>query len=399
MIEIKRKPNETEEQFLWRVGQMVDSGQIESWKSINDVINAELNIEEEKWRDESSFRKRYQAAKKFYDNCFSKMENEEYQKKLEVMNRELAKNTVRYRDERNAWSKQNYIAARAEQKLDYLEEQLSNQGKVNFEVHEIAKIDGDTDLLVVLSDLHIGQCFSSMWGEYNSDIAKKRLEKYLNEIIRIGKTHNSSNVHVSCIGDVISGSIHKTIQISNRENVIEQIKLASEYISSFCYELTKVFKNVYLYDVPGNHSRIDKKEEAMKDERLDSLISWSVCQSLKHIENFHSMIHRRFDTTIGEAYVRENNYILVHGDNDSMTKQGVADLSLMLGFVPKYVIMGHRHTPAMNEFNGVRVYQSGSLAGSGDDYTIQHRMSGSPSQLVLVCNDSGVECSYNVDLS
>lgn len=399
MMEIKKKTNETEEQFLWRIGQMIDSGQIESWKSINNIINKELGIEEERWRDESAFRKRYQAAKKFYENCFSKMESEEYQKKIEVMNRELAKNTVRYRDERNAWNKQNYIAARAEQKLDYLEEQLSNQGKVNFEIHEVPRSNGDTDLLVVLSDLHIGQCFSSIWGEYNSDVAKERLEKYLNKIIRIGKLYNASNIHVACIGDIISGCIHKTIQISNRENVIEQIKLASEYITSFCYELTKAFKNVFLYDVPGNHSRIDKKEEAMKDERLDSLISWSVCQSLKHIENFHSMTHRRFDTTIGEAHVRGHNYILLHGDNDSMTKQGIANLSLMLSFVPQYVIMGHRHTPAMNEFNGVKVYQSGSLAGSGDDYTIQNRMSGNPSQLVLVCNDNGVECSYNVDLS
>ena len=234
---------------------------------------------------------------------------------------------------------------------------------------------------------------------YNSDVAKERLEKYLNEVIRIGLLHNASKVHVACIGDLISGSIHKTIQITNRENVIDQIKIASEYISSFCYELTKVFNHVYLYDVPGNHSRIDKKEDAMKDERLDSLISWSVCQSLKHIDNFHAMLHRKFDTTIGEANIRDNNYLLVHGDNDSMTKQGIADLSLMIGFVPKYLIMGHKHVPAMNEFNGVRVYQSGSLAGSGDDYTVQHRMSGNPSQLVLVCNENGVECSYNVDLA
>ena len=80
MIDIKKQSNETEEQFLWRVGQMIDSGQIESWKSVTDEINRELGIDETEYRGESAFRKRYQAAKKFYDNCFSKMENEEYQK-------------------------------------------------------------------------------------------------------------------------------------------------------------------------------------------------------------------------------------------------------------------------------------------------------------------------------
>ena len=86
MIEIKKNANETEEQFLWRVGQMIDSGQIESWKSINNIINKELGIEEERWRDESAFRKRYQAAKKFYDNCFSKMESDTYAKEVKVKN-------------------------------------------------------------------------------------------------------------------------------------------------------------------------------------------------------------------------------------------------------------------------------------------------------------------------
>ena len=58
MYEIKKTPNETEEEFLWKVGQLVDSGEIESWASVNDIVNRELGISEDKWRDESSFRKR-----------------------------------------------------------------------------------------------------------------------------------------------------------------------------------------------------------------------------------------------------------------------------------------------------------------------------------------------------
>ena len=125
MIDIKKLPEETEEQFLWRVGQMVDSGKIESWSSINDIVNKELGIDEEKWRDESSFRKRYQAAKKFYNGCFSKMETNEYQEKLDAINRELARKTIQFRDQRNAWQRQNYADARVVETLNLLEEKLS----------------------------------------------------------------------------------------------------------------------------------------------------------------------------------------------------------------------------------------------------------------------------------
>ena len=46
MIEIKKKTNETEEQFLWRIGQMIDSGKIENWKSINDIVNSGVSYKE-----------------------------------------------------------------------------------------------------------------------------------------------------------------------------------------------------------------------------------------------------------------------------------------------------------------------------------------------------------------
>lgn len=75
--------------------------------------------------------------------------------------RELERLKIQFRDERNAWQKQNYIDARIEQKLDLLEKQLSDLGKVNFSKHNDVSISSDNDMLVILSDLHIGQTFHS----------------------------------------------------------------------------------------------------------------------------------------------------------------------------------------------------------------------------------------------
>ena len=400
MIDLKRLESESEEQYLWRIGQLVDSGQVENWTSINDVVNTELGIEEEKWRDESSFRKRYQAAKKFYEGCFSKMVNDEYHDQVKTMNRELARNTIRFRDERNAWNKQNYADARIEETLNILEEKISQQGKVNFEVHEKPVITGDNDLLVMLTDLHIGQTFSSMWGEYNTDIAKERMDKYLNEILEIKKLHGSEKCYVSLQGDIISGNIHSTIQISNRENVIEQMKKAIELISSFCYELTKHFSHVYLYNVSGNHSRlVENKDKAVHRERLDDFIGWDVGRTLEHIDNFHMVQHRNLDLGIADINVRGKSYISLHGDYDAFNKSGVLNLCSMLGFFPYACLYGHLHTPSTDEVNGIKLVRSGSLAGSGDDYTIEKRLCGKPNQTVLVCTDKGIKCTYNVELN
>lgn len=395
---LKRLENETEEQYLWKVGQLVDSGKVDSWASVNDTVNKEiLGDDETLWRTESAWRKKYQAAKKFFDGCFSKMESDEYSQRISEMNRELERAKIKYRDERKAWNKQNYIDARVEEKLDLLENELLSQGRVNFKIHDNVNITSDNDIFIILSDFHIGQCFYSVWGMYNSDIAKKRLNQLLNEIIAIQKIHNSENCFISLQGDMLSGNIHKTIQVTNRENVIEQIKIASELISSFCYELSKIFSKVFISSVVGNHSRMDRKDDALHDERLDDIISWGVEMSLKHIDNFH-VLKTNLDSGIATIDIRNKIYVNVHGDYDRYTNAGVSNLCMHLGFIPYAITYGHLHTCAVDETNGVKMIRGGSLAGSGDDYTIEKRLSGKPSQMVCVCNNKGVVCYYPIEL-
>ena len=71
----------------------------------------------------------------------------------------------------------------------------------------------------------------------------------------------------------------------------------------------------------------------------------------------------------------------------------------MVGFIPYAVMCGHRHYSAMSDFCGVKMIQCGSLAGSGDDYTIEKRLIGKASQTVCVCNNKGIECYYHIELS
>lgn len=347
---------------------------------------------------ESKFRKQRQAFDKMLEANRAKFVDSDNQlKEIQVQTRELERAKIKFRDERNAWQKQNYTDARVEEKLDLLENELLSLGNVNFDIHDNVTIDSDNDILIILSDLHIGQCFSSMWGEYNSDVAKRRLNQLLNEIISIQKLHNSEKCYVSCQGDLLSGNIHKSIQVSNRENVIEQIKIATELISSFCYELTKYFETVFMSNVSGNHSRMDRKDDAIHDERMDDIISWGIELSLKHIDNFH-VLKRNLDTGIADLSIRGKSYIAVHGDYDTFSKSGVSNLCMSLGFLPYAITFGHLHTCLVDETNGVKMIRGGSLAGCGDSYTVEKRLTGKPSQMVCVCNNKGVKAYYPIEL-
>lgn len=397
---LERKEGETEIQYLWRVGKLVESGQVGSWKEITPTLNQQLR-EEDEYYDESAYRKKYQAAKKFYDEIFSQQGDEDFKKEQEELLREIKKEKIKLRDERTESNRGIRIEARVEDKLDYLEDIISKQGKIDYkplrpEERKAIQIKSDNDLVIMLSDLHIGQTFASAWGRYDLEVAKDRMQQYLHKIIEIKDRHNSENCFVTLQGDMISNSIHKSIAITNRENVIEQVIEASEMVTSFLAELSRYFNNVTVASVVGNHSRIDKKEDALKDERLDTIIEWYAKSKLEDFENIEFV--DAFDNTFTSFVVRDKVYFVVHGDYDQMNQSGLAKLSMMAGFFPYCVLFGHKHFPATTEINGIKLVQSGSLPGSGDDHTIELRLSGKPSQTVLVCTDKGIECNYTVEL-
>lgn len=388
----KRLDGETDDEFIFRVSK--DKDQIGTWEDMAALFNTILgkNFTESYYRKRNKKHDRISCATEYNDQIDQKQFD-----KMMIGKREFERKKIQFRDERNAWQKQNYIDARAEEKLDRLEEELTSIGKINFEKHEEVQVSSDNDMLVILSDLHIGQTFDSAFGKYNTDIAEDRLRQLLNNIISIQKTHNSEKCYVSLQGDLISGNIHKSIQVTNREDVIEQIKIATELISSFCYELSKHFRVVFMTNVSGNHTRIESKKDAIHDERLDDIISWAVELSLKHIGNFH-VLKRNIDTGIADISIRNKTYIAVHGDMDSYNKSGVQNLCLALGFVPYAILFGHLHTCSVDEANGVKMIRGRSLAGCGDQYTIEKRLTGKPSQMICICNSDGVMAYYPVEL-
>lgn len=179
--------------------------------------------------------------------------------------------------------------------------------------------------------------------------------------------------------------------------MIEQTKIAAELIANFIYELSKHFNMVYLSSVNGNHSRLTSKNDSIKDERLDEFIPWHVKSALKHISNVY-VIETKIDSTIATITIRDLLFIGVHGDYDSFNKSGAANLTMMLGVRPYAVLFGHMHQCGLDDASGIKLIRSGSVCGTGDDYTVSKRLYGKPNQMVCVCTSDGIQACYPVEL-
>lgn len=389
----ERIGNESEEQFLWRIGQDKDNGLADlDWQQIADIMNRLFRSDESEYRTEAAYRKPYQQAKRFFDaGVFKELNDSAYINQLRQATQELRKEKQKVSDERIHLNKMLRDEARNETDFAYLSELIKSSATQKLIPTCPPAIKSDNDLIVCVSDFHLGTENNNLFGSYNSTIAAERLGKYFNAINETKQLHNCENAYVLFLGDLINGEIHYTAQLENREMLVEQIQKASELLSEFVYQLSGIFSHVYVNDVVGNHSRPSFNTEVLRGNKLDALIPWYIKAALSHIENISFLDYDNYDATIGRVSIRGNEYWLVHGDFDKFTPEGVSKLVMMVGYKPQGIILGHMHHCSFDDVCGVNIFRSGSFSGTGDDYSITKRLYGKPSQMLVVVNDKGAK--------
>ena len=400
---LQKLQDENESQYIWRIGQAKDAGTLDmTWEELAPILNKALDIDELEWRGESAWRKRYRTMQQAWDDVFSKHQFSD--KQLDDINekiRELKKEQVKIRDERLDYQKSIREASRRESFIDLVKREMSKTVDP-FDYKPSPVIDSNEDMIVCLSDLHAGIEVNNWWNTYNTDILKKRLYKYLDEIRSIQELHQCKVCNVVLGGDQISGFIHANLRLQNNENVIEQLKIAVTYIGEFIYILQDWFEQVDVYSVSGNHSRINpNKDQHLRGEELDEMIPF--CLQMQFANNDKVIVHDEYsikiDSTLAAFVTRGGKrFYIVHGDKDSPSNV-VKNLTLMSGVKPDGIIMGHRHHNAFDGEHGVKIIQCGCVVGS-DDYCVDKRISGEPEQCVVITSSNRtIKCIYDVGLN
>ena len=387
-MDLFKKQGENDRAFIFRIGRAKEQGLIDlNWDAITDIFNKELT--EIKGADEkfsaSTYRQQYRLAVLYYEDVFKDMLSN--QTDIALLE-EIKKEKYKFFDQRNAYHELLRGRARQEEINEIIKEEIhKGQLKIlspNYENWQNNYFEDDV-MLINLHDLHYGAFFSNYWNTYSPDVCKKRLEEYLKEIKNIQDIHHCSSCVVACNGDMISGNIHQSIKVTNKENVIKQLMGVSELIASFLCELSSMFPVVEFASVAGNHSRLEKKEDARKDERLDDLIGWWLEARLQNFDNIKINNCEKIDDTIYLIEIKGKIYCGVHGDYDYSDKK-ILDLKTMVNRDIYGDLTGHLHHNKIDSIQGIKLIMSGSLQGV-DDFCISKRLFGKPEQLVCICNE------------
>jgi len=315
---------------------------------------------------------------------------------LENKKMELAKERQKFYDQRMAFTKMLRDRSREEELNEIIENCISNGDLPELIYEEGIHKYGNNDLLISLNDIHYGANIDNAWCRYNSTICAHMMSEYLDKIISIANTHNSENCIVWCAGDLISGNIHRSIQVTNKENVIQQLMGVSELIAEFLAELSGHFNTVRFVSVAGNHSRLEaNKDNAVPGERLDDVVEWYLSARMQNFENVLIDDGHKLDHTISLFSVRGKNYAMVHGDYDSPSKAHA--LQAMIKEPIYAMLCGHLHHNQTDVIQGIKTVMAGSFQGV-DSFCIEKRIYGKPQQMVCVCDETGIVCHYDVDL-
>ena len=400
ITDLHRLENENEEQFIFRLGSAKDSGELDmSWEQLAEIINKEFRSDESEYRSEAAYRKPYQQAKRYFEaNVFKTYKDEDsYFKELQIQKQNLEKEKVKTRDERNELKRIIREEARKESYKEQIIRTISEYHGKPLSYDENKQFNGviksDNDLIVSCTDIHAGIEINNYFNKFNEDILKDRFNQYLDKIFEVQLRHGSENVNL-ILSELVSGIIHNELRIENNQNLIEQFLTVTDYISQFLAELSYHFNNVNVYICPGNHSRISpKKEDSLKGENIDHLALPFLEAKLQNFKNIY-FNKNTIEESIAMFSVRNNIVMASHGDKDAPSNV-VQKFTLLFGMRPDLVYLGHRHQNGLTTVYNCKVIESGCMSGV-DNYALDLRINGYPSQTISVVTKDGLDCLYDV---
>lgn len=402
---LRKKPDEGKYQYIWRIGQYVDSGVLPHWKHISEEINRELGVPEDEFLSESAYRKMYQSAKKFYDEgIFNDKENENGINELNILKRELQKERVKLQTEKNEYNKWLREEARDELLLEKFIESVRSLKTFNVPDYIKPKHNSKSYLLC-FGDEHFGAefevrgLFNEIINSYSPEIFEDRMIELFNQTLEIIKKDNIDTLHIFSMGDFSDGILRVSQLMKLRYGVIDSTIKYSNFICEWLEKLTKYVRVEYHTVVQANHTELrmlSQPKGTFVNDNVSKFLLEFIKIRLGNNKNF-----KLHTNPTGYIYANIAGYALfgIHGEVKNM-ENAMKDYSKIYNTPIDYLIGGHLHHTKVEEVGkNSEVINIPSIIGI-DPYSMSLRKaSDSSAKLIVFEENKGKVCEYTLKLA
>lgn len=388
-VNLKKIPDESELQYIWRMCSAKDAGVIElTWEELAEILNRELIGDESEYLGESAYRKKYQQARAFYDDVFSKMISDEYHDQIAVQRRELQKERYKLQTEKleyNRWLRED---ARDELFEEKVVEAIIKYASVSNPPKTIDVVHGKRVGVLCLADCHFGKefkiygLFNEVINEYSPEIFYSRMDQIYNETLEQIKKENLSVIHIYNLGDSIEGFIRHSQLWSLRWGVIDSATIFGNYMGDWLRKLSETVGVVY-HQTDGNHDELrllDGKKGQHLCESAGKIVKNCIVLKNENNPNFRYVENKTgliFDNVCGY------NILGIHGEVKDLS-QAIKEYDNIYDTKISYLIAGHKHHKEFKDC-GVRkgCIGIGSVVGN-DEFSMTIRQCSDASASFLV---------------
>lgn len=318
---------------------------------------------------------------------------EEFRNQTEAIKQNLYKQQVKTRDVMNSYRRSLRDDARVEYINDIIKESISKLQDfpvIKFEPTE--EINDNVEAVMLFSDLHIGIEINNFFNVYNVEVAKKRVERYVDRTISLCKKNNVKRLNVLNLGDLINGNLRTTARIENSEDVIDQVMIASEIMSEALNKLQEAAPEVVYRSCSDNHSRVTPNfKENIEKENYFRLIDFYLEARLK--DSNIVFCHDNLDVDLGLfELMNGKRAVFVHGHRENINTISQGFMGAVRGYID-YIFAAHFHESKMKSFQGIKVFINSSICGS-DEYAQSKRLYGVPEQTLVIFNGDIESVNY-----
>lgn len=255
------------------------------------------------------------------------------------------------------------------------------------------------EAVLLLSDWHYGMKASNIYGEYDVEIADRRIAYLRDEVIQKLQQNKVERLSIVLLGDMVSGAIHTSNRIMACELTVEQLMHVCERIADLIANLSLFADVVDVYSTYGNHARVTADfGSAIIPDNYERLIPFWLKERFKN----HGTV-RIMDGNVHELVgfkVKGFNVCGVHGDLDAQ-KDAALTLAMLykknFGEDMDILLTGHLHEHKTHPVLNIECVQSGCLCGV-DEYAKNKRLFNRPSQTLLIFDADGIDSIHNIML-
>ena len=345
---LNKLPEETEEQYLWRIGHYIGDGLVDSWKDVGDIVNSQLYTDESQYKTADTYRRQLSTAKKYYDNVFSPMisnSDSEYDPNIRKQFEALRKERIKIQTlnvERNRID-------REEARRELFYEQVHTLAQTipvpEFSAIQTEENNNETYVLC-LADIHAGAKFTSLTNEYSLDIMKDRFDLLVVDVVNFIKKHNVEKLIVLGLGDSVQGLIHANDLKINDSSMVAAVVTVSKTIAKFITELSRYTNIEYVHVGSSNHSQL-RVLGTKPNELMDEDVEYVISHYIEDLCMANPRIYVRVPE-VGEWFTKLNiegfNVIAMHGHQIKNFESALKELSVKTNEIVDYLIVGHCHT-------------------------------------------------------